>query len=86
MKDIKSAAKVFEVTGKNRDELAEHLLQAMLNPTDKGEPIPKSGKSKKKRSSSKGASKPKSSSATSKRRSSGASADESSESASTSSS
>ena len=87
MKDLKSAAKIFDVTGKNRDELAEHLLQAMLNPTDKGEPIPKAGKSKKRRSSSsKGASKPKSASATSKTRSSDASADDSSDSVSSSSS
>ena len=82
MKDMKSAAKIFGVTGKNRDELAVNLLQAMLNPTDTGEPIPKAGKKR----SSKGGRKPKSASATSKRRSSAASAGESSESGSTSSS
>lgn len=93
MKDIKSAAKIFEVSGKNRDELAEHLLQAMLAPTDTGKPVPESkgkGKGRKKgHSSASGTgskSKNVSSTATSKRRSSAASAADSSDSVSTSSS
>lgn len=89
MKDIKSAGKVFEITGKNRDELAEHLLQAMITPTDSGKPIPKATDGRKKKRTSGAGRKPKSASnaaSASNRRSSDASAADSSESDSSTSS